>query len=186
MLQTAEAVGNCTLAARKVLQWADQNGPWRSVTLAGGAFPASIQDLAVGTATPVRRHDADFYEIVVGLQPPIIPDFGDYGIRSPCAPLGGGRGTPNLKYAYQRHWWVYKENPIRGSGNIVFYTICQNLVASTHWLGAPYSPGDADLDGLAHATPTVPGGGNTTQWLQWGTSHHLAHTVDRLSTLGVP
>ena len=184
-VESQQAVSHATGIATQMLHWAYQNGPWRSVAVASGAFPRSTSNLSVGGASPVHRFDADLFANVIAGNPPIIPDFGDYAIWHPRLPSEPGyRPMPNLRYANQREWQVYRERRIR-PGNESFYTLCGKVVGSRHWptTGAHYSFGDAEIE---RCSLEVPGPGTAAHWLQWGASHHFAHVVDRLTTQGVP
>lgn len=184
-IRDSRDVARAVPVADQVVQWACQNGPWRSVTIASGAFPNSISNLPVGMATPVRRYDADFFSGVVALNPPIALDFGDYGIWHPAMLPPAPRGPlPNLRYTYQGEWQIYRESRAL-PGNESFFTLCTRVVSSNYWpaSGAQYSAGDAEIERCAQSRG---GPGGATQWLQWGASHHFEHVVERLSTQRVP
>ena len=185
VVQSPRDVDRAATVAGQMLQWAYQNGPWRSVTVASGAFPQSISHLPRGVATAVHRHDADLFARVVAEGPPITPDFGDYGIWHPGISVDAPHPPlPNLRYTDQHEWQVYREQRAL-PGNESFYTLCQRVVASAHWpaTGAAYSAGDTEI---ARCAQSIPGPGAATQWLRWGASHHFAHVVERLATLGEP
>jgi hypothetical protein len=76
--------------ALDALEWAHRCGPWRSVTLASGAFPKSISRFPYGSAQATHRHDAEFYGMVVARAPALLPDYGDYGIQNPEIPSSKG------------------------------------------------------------------------------------------------
>ncbi len=176
-------VTRCVPLALNMLVWAAANGPWRSVTLASGAFPQSITNLPVGAATPLTRHDADLFAQVVAGGPAIQPDYGDYGINHPfIQPPIPRAPKPNLRYTDDNVWQVYREDRLL-PGNESFFTVCARLVASGHWAGAAYSAGDAEIE---RCSRSVGGPGAATQWLAYGRSHHMAHVVDRLANHGVP
>lgn len=185
-VRTPRDVARAAAVAHRVLQWAHLNGPWRSVTVASGAFPSSISNLALGGATPVHRHDADLFDRIIVGNPPIAPDFGDYAIWHPAVSAPVPRGPlPNLRYTNQREWQVYREGKGTLPGNSSFHVLCGKVVSSSYWPvpGANYSAGDAEI---ARCARWSGGAGTASQWLQWGASHHLEHVVDRLATLGAP
>ena len=184
-VQSRRDVDRAAAVTAQMLQWAYENGPWKSVTVASGAFPQSISHLPPGGATAIHRFDADLFNRVVAQDPPITPDFGDYGIWHPGIPAGVPyRPLPNLRYTNQGEWQVYRE-PRALPGNESFYTLSSRVVGSAYWppTGANYSAGDAEI---ARCAQSIPGPGAATQWLRWGASHHFAHVVERLTTLGEP
>ena len=185
VVDTQRGVTRAATIAGQMLQWAYQNGPWRSVAVASGAFPLTVRQFPTGAATAVHRYDADLFDRIVAASPPVAPDFGDYGIWHPGIPADVPYAPlPNLRYTDQRNWQIYRERRVRGT-NESFYTICANVVGSNHWpiAGAGYSAGDAEIELRAQRNR---GPGSATYWLRWGASHHFAHVVDRLTTLGVP
>ena len=181
-IRTPRDVSRAATVAARVLHWADQNGPWRSMTVASGAFPEQISDLPIGV-TRISRRDAEFFNAVVANAPSILPDFGDYAIWHPDIVDAFPRGPlPNLRYTSGMDWQVYREERIL-PGNQSFYTLCQRVVSSPHWPGPGYSAGDNEIDQRAQGNG---GPGRATDWLRWGASHHFAHVVDRLSSRGGP
>lgn len=185
-VESGREVQLVTTIATNMLGWADANGPWASVTVASGSFPASISNLPTGVApSPLTRFDANLYDSIIAASPPVIPDFGDYAVNHPSMPTAAFRGPlPNLRYTSGRDWQVWRERKIL-PGNESFFTLCGNVVASAHWpgAGAGYSWGDQEIQRCAASTG---GAGTATQWRAYGTSHHMAHVIDRLATLGVP
>jgi hypothetical protein len=170
-------------SAVAALQWAAANGPFRTVTLVSGAFPDSISNFDKDQATTVFRWDADFYREVVHKKPALVPDFGDYGPASPAIPPDKSRAPlPNLRYTDEDEWQVYRESKKR-PGNESFYTLCGRVVKTKYWRGAGYSWGDREIERCSRSQP---GPGTATEWRAYGTSHHLARVVDRLSTTGAP
>ena len=184
-VQDVSQVVQAAQLAVQMLQWANNSGPWRSVTVAAGAFPLSISTFLTGVATPVRRYDAELFDRIMAGRPPVSLDYGDYGIVHPRMMTGGGNiPRPNLRYASQREWQVYRET-ISSPPYALFYDICDKVVASGHWpvVGAGYSAGDAQI---YQRTRRQCGTGTATHWLRWGWSHHYAHVIDRLSNQGAP
>jgi hypothetical protein len=172
--------------ATAMLDWADANGPWASVTVASGAFPSSISHLPNGVASPIQRLDADLFDAITATGPRTTPDFGDYAVNHPSMPTPGfNRGpNPSLRYTSGREWQVFRERKAL-PGNTSFFTVCQQVVTSPYWpaAGAGYSWGDLEVERCAAERG---GAGTATQWRAYGTSHHMAHVIDRLASLGEP
>ena len=176
-------VARCVPLAIDILAWARNCGNWRSITLASGAFVRTVSDLALNQVSQLNRFDAMLFDRVVQGNPVVIPDFGDYGINYPIfGPTPPRAPNPNLRYTDGLRWQIDRERKIL-PGNNSFYTICQRLMQAPYWQGANYSAGDRELYQYAQGNG---GPGNATSWLSFGESHHLAHVVDRLATLGVP
>jgi hypothetical protein len=169
--------------ALNMLIWAINCGAWRSVTIASGAFPRSISNLAIGQATQLGRYDAIFFATIIQSNPVITPDFGDYSINYPIfGPTPPRAPNPNLRYTNDLYWIVERETRTL-PGNLSFFTLCQRVVQSPYWAGGRYSAGDSEIERCSLSTGSP---GTAASWLSWGGSHHFAHVVDRLATLGVP
>jgi hypothetical protein len=176
-------VTRCIPLAILMLNWASNTGPWRSVTIASGACPQSVSNLPLGNTTPLARYDAVFYTQVLSKNPVIIPDFGDYGISYPfIQPPIPRSPKPYIKYTNAQLWQVHREDNIL-PGNQSFFTVCERIVQSQYWAGINYSAGDTEIERCSRHSG---GAGAATQWIAFGTSHHMAHVVDRLATLGAP
>ena len=183
VVASARDIARCVPLALSMLVWAINCGNWRSVTLASGAFIRTISGLAPNRVSQLDRFDAMLFDRVVQGNPVIVPDFGDYGINYPIfGPTPPHAPNPNLRYTDGLQWQVDRE-PRNLPGNNSFYTICQRLVQAPYWQGANYSAGDRELQQYAQR---IGGPGSATSWLSFGESHHFAHVVDRLATLGVP
>ncbi|QLQ35930.1 beta family protein [Micromonospora robiginosa] len=148
--------------------------PWKAVALAAGAMPRSISHLPPGRPTPLRRWDLDLWRRLHdhGLA------FADYGITHPQVASGRGRPAPNLRYTDHDVWWAYRAHG-DNDGNQAIHHLCQALVSADHWpdVGRRFSWGDEQIALRAshHAGPGTP-----SQWISWGTSHHLAHVSTQL------
>lgn len=169
---------------RAALRWVRLR-PWRSVTVATGAFPADIGDFPLGTSTPVPRWDAVLWsQLADGVAWPEGIGYGDYAVSSPRL-LGGRAPLPNLRYASKRHWHVfrYPRTPVGSLSS--FHDLCHAVTASGHWppQGRDFSWGDEQIDACARR---LTGPGNATMWRAYGISHHMAVVAERLSQLGEP
>lgn len=182
-VSSSRDVARTAPVALAVLSWASASGPWRSVALVVGAFPASISQLPTCASSPVRRYDADLYDAVLSGGPAVVPHYGDYGVAHPAVPTPVRQGPlPNLRYCSGEEWQVFRERRDL-PGNDSFFTLCGRVRSSAYWAGAGYSWGDGEVDRCADASG---GAGTATQWRAYGTSHHLAQVTDRLASLGAP
>ena len=183
VVDSARDVSRCVPLALAMLVWASKCGNWRSVTLSSGAFVRTFTGLSLNQVSQLTRFDAILFDRVVQSNPAIMPDFGDYGINYPILwPTPPRAPNPNLRYTDRLQWQVDREGR-NLPGNSSFYTTCQRLVQAPYWRGANYSAGDRELQQFAQG---IGGPGSATTWLSFGESHHIAHIVDRLATLGVP
>lgn len=169
--------------AEAAVKWADANGPWASVTVASGAFPASISNLPRNTSTPLGRYDAKLWRQLIVLPAlPLQPDFGDFTMVHPAVATGGRAPLPNLRYTNERKWDVWREEKAL-PGNESFFTLCERVTAGAGYSGPAYSWGDSEISRCSTSTG---GAGQATKWRAFGTSHHLAAVIDGLTTRGEP
>jgi hypothetical protein len=94
---------------------------------------------------------------------------------------GGRAPMPNIRYADDDAWWIYRW-PKGRSQDAAMRELCRALVESPHWPadGRKFSWGDQEIALRASGDC---GPGNAKQWRAWGTSHHLAHVADQLRRL---
>jgi hypothetical protein len=184
-ISSARDVTRVAPTATAALDWALTVGAWRSITVASGAFPASISHLPRDVASPLPRFDSQIWGAVHAARPHVDLDYGDFAITHPAVPNGAPRGPlPNLRYTHDDNWQVYRWSRAR-PGNQDFFALCAALVGSAHWpaAGGAYSWGDQEI---ARCATNSGGAGSATQWLEYGFSHHIAHVTERLATLGAP
>lgn len=169
--------------AAEIVTWS-QARPWRSITLAAGAFPGSISTLPAGKASVLPRFDAMLWSAIRQHSAIAELGFGDYGVAHPAPSKGAARSPmPNLRYTTNGTWTVYRQATPKELGNERFYEICSKVTESLDWVGEDYSWGDRQI---AQCAERLSGPGNATKWRAYGTSHHLATVTDRLATLGEP
>ncbi|MFD0884118.1 beta family protein [Streptosporangium algeriense] len=169
--------------ATEIITWS-QTRPWRSITLAAGAFPDSISTLPADEASVLPRFDAMLWSAVKQRSAVTDLGFGDYGVAHPAPSKGAARSPmPNLRYTTSDTWTVYRQATPKELGNERFYEICSKVIGALDWVGEDYSWGDGKI---AQCAERASGPGNATKWRAYGTSHHLAVVTGRLATLGEP
>jgi len=161
--------------------------PWRTVTIAAGAFPKNIADLPQRLST-VPRADWAVWSMVCGLMDPGSrwPGFGDYAIQAPGVverdPLLQ-QLTANIRYTGARDWLVARGEFVLGRSTTEYgeyHRLCGLLTERPEFRGPDFSPGDHYIAQCA-AGEVEPGDPET--WRQQGTSHHLATVVEQLANL---
>lgn len=169
--------------AEAYLAWASSNGPWAATTLAAGAFPAQISNLPKSTPNLIPRSDAALWNSVRSTS--VVPNllFGDYGTRHPELMDGQvwNGPLPNLRYAVDAHWVVWREAKDQQQPHSTFYEVCRNIVSHPQFCGSQYSWGDGVIEQKSRNTP---GPGSGTEWIIYGLNHHIEFVADRLTTRG--
>jgi hypothetical protein len=168
---------------RSLVRDLERMGPWRSLVVASGAFPADLSAYAPRVLGERSRFDADLWaQIVARGRFESAIDFGDYAIAHPL--LGAGvpfTAAPQLRYTTADKWLILKGRRNDPAGYEQFYTICRTIADHEEFAGAALGGADARI-----ANPTAYGPGNATTWRQIGTAHHLDFVALRLATFGEP
>lgn len=167
------------------LTWANANGPWASVTLASGAFPSQITSVPKGKPVALPRGDAELWNLAKKKSPVPNLRYGDYGVRHPSLPTSGfGGPLPNLRYAADTEWIVWRESKDQKHPNGSFFHVCAGIVGHRSFKGGAFSWADGVIQTKSGLQPGDPGPGTGTEWITYGMNHHFELVVDRLTTGG--
>lgn len=157
---------------------------WRSVTLAGGAFPLNLSGLSGESVIP--RADWDVWRSVTSAQREEgvrQPQFGDYAVQHPEPDEIDPRlmkMSAAIRYATSTEWLVLKGRNVQDYGWEQFHDLSADLVGRPEFIGAEFSSGDQGIDACAKREA---GTGNAMTWRKLATNHHLAVVVDQLASL---
>ena len=158
---------------------------WRSLTVAGGSFPATLSPASIYRPhKDVKRHEWLAYKALVKGKPVRIPTFGDYSAASPKTfEMDPRLMDPNakVKYTLDDEWRVVIGNQVKKNGRSQYQTLCKTLISSLGkgWHGRTYSHGDEFIDDCAAGK----GNGGSSTWPTVTTSHHTAAAVRGIATL---
>jgi hypothetical protein len=159
---------------------------WRSLTLAGSAFPETLGEMEPSSETRIARAEWSVWSELRQRGLPRTPAFADYAIAHPNPPTAVDprllRVSAQLRYTREDDWLVFKGRNIRDYGNDQFILICEKLVASGEFRGAEFSWGDSYIAERASGADRRPG--NPRTWRKVGTSHHIATVVSQIASLG--
>jgi hypothetical protein len=168
-----------------------QSKPWRTFTLAAGAFPQNLEQVKGGTHGRIRRCDWTMWQKVMtrlsvgeGHQSPIM--FSDYGVNHPNFPPSNAFMTivPSLRYTLleEPEWLVLKEAK-SDLGNRGFFDLCRRLIRMPEYAGRDHCWADEEIYDRAQGRG---GPGNATSWREYGTVHHITTVVDQIASFRVP
>lgn len=152
---------------------------WRTVTVAGTAFPSQLPSALFRPSGIVDRSEWLGYKALCGRLPGSvrIPTFGDYAVAHPATEKLDLRmldPTAKVKYTIDDQWYIAVGQQVKAHGRGQMKTICQALLASGHFIGAAFSWGDAYIEGCANGTQST-GGPSTFPTV--GTNHHITKVV---------
>lgn len=167
---------------RSILREMDHLAEYRTLTVAGGAFPQDLSEFLPNTLGERPRYDADMWANLVRRGTPRPVDYGDYAVAHSLLAVGVAFApAPQLRYTVDTSWLILKGRRNDPTGHAQFYDICDAIAGHPKFAGAALGTADRRIAN-SRATTT----GNATTWRQLGTTHHLDFVVRRLTTLGEP
>ena len=172
------------LAARTALNGLPGLHQWRTLSFAGGAFPANLGEVHRDAISPVpRTHWLVWSELVSeagALRRP--PAFSDYAISSPghldFDPTKMSMSA-NIRYTHEREFLVVKGHGIIKGSATQYPGLARALKSRPEYAGPTFSAGDRYVDRVAAGREK--GSGNATTWRWVGTDHHLGYVVDQIA-----
>ncbi|MGJ6965481.1 beta family protein [Streptosporangium sp. G11] len=173
-----------TADAWQALTWAKRL-PVRSITLAAGAFPRTLDDVPFDTPVAIPRRDAALWTTVAASYTGTELSYADYGVFSPR--VSQGRNPhPNLRYAVDGRWYAYRCERREGTGALGgFDDLCKAVVADLRpSRGTAFSWGDEQIERFADGQPLLPR--RPESWHACSLSRHFATVLDRLGHLRRP
>jgi hypothetical protein len=171
-----------TELARAALQALPHADSWRSLTLAGGAFPRDLSGIPKNRISRLPRLDWEvFSEVSAEAADGSFrrPDFGDYAVAHPDPTMVVDPRvmsiSANLRYTTDEEWLVAK-----GELAVPLATMIAN---ADEFCQADFSAGDQWIDEVARFRAN----GGSPAWWRWaGTNHHLVFITESLSTPRAP
>lgn len=162
-------------------------GSWRSVTVAGTAFPQNLPASAFRPTGTTKRYDWLSYKDLLGLLPAgaRIPTFGDYAVAHPQTELIDPRMLdPNakVKYTIDDEWFIAMGTQVKKNGRGQYAGVCKSIVSAKPavFAGPAYSHGDKFIDDCAKGTGST---GGASTWPMVGSNHHITKVVRDVATL---
>lgn len=155
---------------------------WRTLTIAGGSFPASVADCVPHLWHPLPRLEWGAWN-AAGNGFPLLrkPTFGDYGVRDTQPPSDMGFPYPNIRYTSNGSFLVRRHDVlVKDGGSPGVRAICSSLLQHPSWRGQNFSEGDTRIE--INANPQE-GPGNAGNWTAWGMNHHFASVIDEIQNL---
>jgi hypothetical protein len=155
---------------------------WRTFTLMGTSFPASMAEIKTSPVS-ITRSEWLLYKIVAanlskaGLR---VPSFGDYCINYPNAlPMDMRLLKPSatIRYATADAWFIVKGPNVRDNQFGQYRNHCRTVMTSGCYFGPDFSAGDKYISECSKGAEST---GNLTTWRWVGTNHHLevvAHAI---------
>jgi len=176
-------VDTFVLLARTLLQAVPKPNQWRSLILAGSAFPFFLTDVRQNSISSTPRAEWKMWDNLVTKKPGLsrLPTFGDYAIAHPGLPDLDFRliiMIPNIRYTCKEDWLIVRgKNPKKSKGP-QYRALCQALIQQGQWQGESHCWGD---NFIQQCTSKQGRPGNATTWRAVGTNHHLTFVADQIA-----
>jgi Beta protein len=156
---------------------------WKTIVVAGGAFPVDLSAIAPWSFGEAQRYDAALWDAIRGRRRiPRIPIYGDYAIAYPLLISGPPfPPAPQLRYTLSDRWLIVKGRRNDPRGNEQFCDVCDFVAAHPEFAGTALGAADARI-----ADSRDQGPGNGATWREIGTTHHLDYVTSRITNLGEP
>jgi len=106
--------------------------------------------------------------------------YGDYALYPPADPVPAAPRYGHLRYSAGSDLYVHRRAiPAAGGGlKAAFAACCEHLVASSHFMGAGFSPADKRIADIAAKRDEM---GQAGKWRQLSAEHHFAVVASQLS-----
>ena len=158
---------------------------WRTLTVAGTAFPKDLREIAANSSSRLPRTEWHVWKTLIsrGNRLARIPSFGDYGINHPIHSEIDPRiikMSAGLRYATDDEWLIFKGKSIQKHGSEQFNQLCANLIKMSDYKGKGFSWADSEIHTLAR---NLSKSGNATTWRKIGFNHHFAIVISQLASL---
>lgn len=178
-----DRVGPLTLLARTLLQAVPKPDQWRSLILAGSAFPAFLTDVRQNSISPTPRAEWTIWNdlATANTDLPRLPTFGDYAIAHPETPDLDFRFItmiPNIRYTCKEEWLIVRGRNPKNSTGSQYRALCQSLIRQNQWQKKSHCWGDTFIQQCASKQG---GPGNATTWRAVGTNHHLTFVANQIA-----
>lgn len=169
---------------------------WRTLVLAGAAFPRDLTGLPKDQITRIPRHDWHRYQLLAGEASTTgqrTPTFGDYAVAHPDPTLSINPRfmsiSASLRYTSDDDWLVAKGSELfkgrgGGAGGEAIRPAATMLFEHQEFCGTDFSEGDEWI-GRVVRDPQA-SCGNPERWRRTATNHHLVFVTDRLATQSAP
>lgn len=164
---------------------------WRSLTVAGTAFPAIISSPEYRPSGRVKRYEWLGYKSLIKKlgDDQRLPSFSDYTVSHPqTGKLDPRLMDPNakIKYTIEDEWFIVVGSQVKKNGRGQYRELCDRILNAQPMIfdGFDFSWGDSYIYECATVQQKVSTGGTST-WPSVMNNHHLTRVVSELAKLHV-
>jgi len=150
---------------------------FRQVVIAGSSMPTTINEAVKkhNSAGFLQRSEMIMWKALLPSTPGLRVVFGDYGVRSPRSSDAMSPDTNGkIRYTVANEFLIVRGQSMRlPPQGAQMWGLADYIVKSPHYLKEGFSWGDAMIKKCSDQKLR----GNSTQWIAFDTSHHLAAVV---------
>lgn len=178
-------VPTTVIAAAQIMKGLPHVNDWRTITLAGSAFPQSLMKVKPNVPHKFTRAEWQVWETFASgrKKVPRLPTFGDYSINHPEPSEVDPRlmmMTANLRYTIEQEWLIFKGRSVKFHGYEQFHDLCAAVIAHPEYRGPDFSRGDKQISECAGRAVSP---GNATTWRKIGFNHHMTLVTKQIASL---
>ena len=171
------------LLARTILAALPHLLSWKTLTVAGTAFPQSLAGVPADGEESIERAEWTAWGRLRAGNLKRIPGFGDYTISHPemveFDPTKMSMSA-SIRYTSNGNWLCLKGRSTKKNGFGQFHTLSAKLIRRPEYAGAAFSLGDGYINDCAARRA---GPGNMTTWRRVGNVHHITSIAGEIAKL---
>lgn len=181
--------GRVARAAASLLAELPYSTDWRSLTLAGTAFPNALGELGKEDAAELPRSEWEVWlNIQARRQLSRMPTYGDYATSPVDFPpeVDGPMTVPvSIRYTAADYYLIRKDGAWTSEGGEAAERLAQWLVTREEYSGAEFCWGDKQINLISRGAKQSRGRrqrstGGASEWRGYGASHHIAFVTNEL------
>jgi hypothetical protein len=185
---SASAYANAVLS---YIQQTPYINRWRSLTVAGTAFPAVLSSAEYKPHGKAKRYEWLGYKVLIAKlgDGDRVPSFSDYTVAHPqTGKLDPRLLDPNakIKYTIEDEWFVVIGSQVKKNGRSQYRNLCDSIINNIPNIfdGEKFSWGDSYIYECSTNVSKVTTGGTST-WPSVTNNHHMSRVVFEISSLHV-
>lgn len=160
---------------------------WRTLTVAGTAFPSALPSAQFRPAGKASRCEWIGYKLLCAnlAHNDRIPAFGDYVVSHPNTERIDPRlidPLAKIKYSIHDEWFLAVGHKVKETGRDQYVNLCDRIIKASPsvYAGAAFSWGDNYIHECANK---IVGTGGSSTWPCVGSNHHMTRVVRDISSL---
>lgn len=158
---------------------------WRTLSIVGSAFPASMGVLHSNSHTTLPRTEWQNWLALRAGTCARIPTFGDYGVQHPIVMEGFDprymAQSAAIRYTHRDTWLLVKGQSTKLlPGGVQYQSLASILTRRPEFYGSQHCNGCSDIAACAVSSA---GNASASAWRRIGTTHHLELVLQQVAAV---